>query len=373
MKTDVILNLKKIIERESKSSTYKFALFRGVIDVIQENSPYIEVTSEVVRIPFGLLVEKWLIYYYPIFQSEKKIPQINGNSQLAFENQLISIINYYEHRGGFSAFYNDLANKGIPDDLKKPFNELVRKIKDTIAKMPMKFIGTSVNSGYYTIFQDDKNAVRKKSVDCDLANIIQDYGTFSIEKTYFDAFRIIGSFVNGQDSILFKWAEFSVTASGQNISVQKVLNELIKSPITQRNINESKKLYREILSREGQFFCVWTGKKMKALQESNIDHVIPFSVWKNNDLWNLLPADAGVNNRKRDKIPSPELIERQKNIILTYWNVIREVQQRRFEKEIQISLLGNRDVATWQTNGLEMLKQNCYYLIENRGFEEWNI
>ncbi|WP_418887615.1 HNH endonuclease domain-containing protein [Leeuwenhoekiella marinoflava] len=46
-----------------------------------------------------------------------------------------------------------------------------------------------------------------------------------------------------------------------------------------------------------------------------MDHVIPFSVWKNNDLWNLLPAAAHINARKRDKIPAPELIARQRGHI----------------------------------------------------------
>jgi hypothetical protein len=41
MKSEVFSNINKIIERDSKASTYKFALLRGVIDIILENSPYI--------------------------------------------------------------------------------------------------------------------------------------------------------------------------------------------------------------------------------------------------------------------------------------------------------------------------------------------
>ena len=41
MNKETFTNISKIIERDSKSTTYKFALLRGVIDIIQDNSPYI--------------------------------------------------------------------------------------------------------------------------------------------------------------------------------------------------------------------------------------------------------------------------------------------------------------------------------------------
>ena len=36
MDNEVFFNISKIIERDSKTTTYKFALLRGVIDIIQE-------------------------------------------------------------------------------------------------------------------------------------------------------------------------------------------------------------------------------------------------------------------------------------------------------------------------------------------------
>jgi hypothetical protein len=74
MNNEVFNNISKIIERDSKTTTYKFALLRGVIDIIQENSPYISFVESRVYIPTGLLIEKWLLYYYPILQSQTSIP-----------------------------------------------------------------------------------------------------------------------------------------------------------------------------------------------------------------------------------------------------------------------------------------------------------
>jgi hypothetical protein len=369
MDKEVFANISKIIERDSKSTTYKFALLRGVIDIIEDNSPYITQVSGRVQIPTGLLIEKWLIYYYPILQSETSIPQINGDVNLAFGPQLKEIINKYELRGGFSAFYNDLKNKGIPSELSDEFFELIKKIRETITKMPMKYIGRSISNDFYSIF-DYENPRMALPVHLNIEYLIQQGGTFSIPLEYYEAFKIFGSFINGQNSILFKWAQFSVNASGQNLAIENVINEVLKSPITARNIDESKRIYRDILKQEGKVHCVWTGKQ---LFNYDIDHVIPFSIWKNNDLWNLLPSDAKINNQKRDRIPSPALIEKQKDLILNYWQIIQESQDQRFQREMQVALLGNRAFSSWKESGLTQLQSSCNYLIENRGFEAWSI
>ncbi len=370
MNNEVFYNISKIIERDSKTTTYKFALLRGVIDIIQDNSPYISFTENRVHFPTGLLIEKWILYYYPILESQTAIPQINGETNLAFESYFVKIISSYTDNNGFSAFYNDLKNKGIPINLQSDFFELAKKLRDTITKMPMKYIGRSISNDYYSIFNFENGVLRKGNSEIDIEFLIQNFGTFSIPKEYYEAFKILGSFISGQDSILFKWAEFSVNASKQNLSISKVVNEVLKSPITEREIAESKRIYKDILKREGQVYCVWTGKKIASY---DIDHLIPFSIWKNNDLWNLLPSDSKTNNQKRDKIPSPELIEKQKSLILDYWEILNESQSQRFKKEIQVALLGNNVFNSWKETGIKQLQNSCDYLISKRGFEEWKI
>jgi hypothetical protein len=370
MNQEVFKNISKIIERDSKSSTYKFALLRGVIDSIQENSPFIEKKDVRVHIPTALLVEKWLMYYYPILESNLIIPQINSSTNLAFENSFRQLIDKYKEIGGFSAFYNDLKNKGIPKELQPEFIQLIKLIKDTITKMPMKYIGRSISSNYYSIFQlEDKSS--KLGVDqLDYLHLINKLGSFSIPIEYFEAFKLLGSFINGQDSILFKWAEFSVKLSDHDLSLKNVVEKVLKNPITERDIKHSKKIYKDIINQERSIKCVWTGEKIISY---DIDHVIPFSIWKNNDLWNLLPAKSKINNLKRDKIPSPELIERRKDEIIHYWDLISNYYKEQFDKEIQIALLGKNTSSNWQNHAISQLQNNCEYLISNRGFTEWNI
>jgi len=64
-----------IIERDSKDATYKFALLRGAIEISQEYDHLQRDTGDRVEFPLGLLVEKWLLYYYPLIAGSDFIPQ----------------------------------------------------------------------------------------------------------------------------------------------------------------------------------------------------------------------------------------------------------------------------------------------------------
>src|SRR5271170_6177097 len=49
-------------------------------------------------------------------------------------------------------------------------------------------------------------------------------------------------------------------------------------------------------------YCVWSGKRLQA-NNCDIDHCFPFSAWPCGDLWNLMPADRVINQRKKaDKL-----------------------------------------------------------------------
>lgn len=356
--------INQILARDNKSSTYKFALLRGTIDLIEDNSPFIVMKNNRAYLPLGLMVEKWLLYYYPLVT----VPQINRTTQLAFAAPLQSLVSFYELRGGFSAFYNDLKNKGIPTDVQPVFLVLIKKLAATITQMPMKYIGTSIYGKFYGIYEYERGRSQKTS-SIDAEYLIRNFGTFSIPLEYYEAFQILGSFINGQDAILFKWAEFSVQASGQTLSVMQVLNEVLKSPVTARDISESKVLYRTILQADGKVRCVWSGD---TIARYDIDHIIPFTIWKNNDLWNLLPARPDLNNQKRDKIPSPALIDGRRELITHYWDLIHHHKQQRFRKELQVALLGYESPTAWHEPAIAQLKQSCDYLISTRGFEAWD-
>jgi hypothetical protein len=343
MKSETLINIAKIIEQDNKTSTYKFALLRGTIDIIQDNTPYLFKEEGRVYLPMGLLINKWIFYYYPLLSNANAIPQINSPKGLAFEAELSKIIGLYESKkAGMSVLYNDLRLGNLQGTHLAVIKNLYNRLKSTIAQMPMRHLGYSIYKKHFSIF-----------------------------KYHYEDFRRSPSFVSGQESLIAKWADFSFSSSGNKYSDKShIIGCLLSEPITEREVKESKKYYRELLASTGKITCVWTGKK---LNRFDVDHVIPFSVWKNNDLWNLLPSSAIVNKNKRDKIPSPDTIEHAKERIYENWDILYKSNELRFRLELENSLLGNTMGSGWKHKALYRIKANAQYLIKNRGYEEWKL
>lgn len=370
MNTQVFSDIANILERDSKSTTYKFALLRGVIEIAQENSPFIDRKEDRFHIPFGLLVYKFILYYYPLFEEDMEVPQIGGDSNLAFQNDLIGLIKAYKLRGELSAFNKDIRGVGIDENTSTEFMKLARKVATTIKNMPMKHIGYSLSGEYYSIFQPEESGSLRKKGRVDLKYLIDHMGTFSIPADYYEAFKILGSFISGRDSILFKWADFSVKASKKSLPMQAVLSKMLNEPVNERDVIQAKRYYEELIRAKGYLHCVWTGRELK--NSYHVDHMIPYSVWGNNDLWNLLPALDAVNGKKRDKIPSPDLIARRRDTIVECWEGLSERHEERFKRELQVALIGKDQTEYWQDKAIEQLQASCQYLIKQRGFQEWH-
>jgi hypothetical protein len=71
--------------------------------------------------------------------------------------------------------------------------------------------------------------------------------------------------------------------------------------------------------------CTWTGTTLR--DSFDVDHVIPFDLWHNNDVWNLLPASKTANSKKSNKLPSTDILRLRKDCIVGYLGVTAEQEQ----------------------------------------------
>jgi len=367
-----------IIERDSKDTTYKFALLRGAVEISQEYQHLKREKGNRIEFPLGLLIEKWLLYYYPFIEND--IPQKSGESgeaakQISFRRTFRKITGFYAEHGKFSEFYKDYTKGTIPAPIVPEFRSLVREIRNTITRYPMKHLGHSAAKQYYSVFDFDREFAMppgKFPVERDF--LIQNMGTYSLSREFDTIFEILGSFISGEDAVLFQWAEFTRSTSNGNISLAGALEKLRTFPITERDVEPARSFYEKLVKEQKVLECVWSGKPIKNREALHIDHLIPFSVWKNNDLWNLLPASNTANMDKKDKIPSLEFIERQKPAIKQYWSLLQKEYARKFDRELAISLTGSIDPESdWQEIAIQKLIEKCRYLIEVRGFDAWSL
>jgi len=373
-----------IIERDSKDATYKFALIRGAIEVFQYSDHFKKEKPGGVTFPLGLLIERWFLYYYPIFESEIFIPQMGADTRFnkersskpKFRAAFDPIIEYYrENGGGFSECYSDYQNGRIPSEIRDDFLALCVQIRDTIVDMPMKHLGYSIRQNHNEIFEARKGRPgRNVKAPVDPAFLVQNYGEFTIKNEYYDALKNVGPFLIGDNSLLFRWAQFSERrVENDRIKFGEILKTIADYPVEERDIQDSKRFYAYLMGKGVLLRSVWSNRKISApIDEQALDHLIPFSAWKNNDLWNILPALKTENSQKSDKIPDPALLVSQKEIILEYWKYMMEFDPGTFTRQIRYSLIGNDfDPACWQEQAFVSLERKCRHMTEVLGYAAW--
>ena len=377
IKTDSFIQISRIIARDSKDTSYKFALLRATNDVIDLYDHHIHDLGDRVSIPIGLIIERWLWYYYPLIESDVFLPQKNGEpstpargKNIAFRQDFVNLIVTYEEMGGFHYFYNDYKKKNLDPEVTRYLKILVDKLYHTITNMPMRYIGRSVSEKEYSIFQilQAKRAVRTpERIDTEF--LLENYGRVAFPRDFYYVFRYLGGFLHGANSLIHNWADFIVKAN-REFSLEKtyVLEKLLYNPEVERDVALVRDYFNSVSSLE----CVWSGKALTEGQ-MHVDHVLPFTHYLNNDTWNLQPAHSEVNSSKRDRIPTAHQLRKSRDRIIHYWTGLRDAFSHRFAGEVHVGLQAGIDFGhpNWETPMFTALEEKAKFLIDIRGLEGW--
>lgn len=379
---DPILVFQKIIEQESKTSTYKFALLRAIIDIISAQSPHIQKRQNQVAIPVFLITDKWLFYYWDLISYN--YAQIHQNRSLVFENRLREIQNDHQLQNYWD-FNKEFHQHQYKQELKSVFIDLAKSLNDAIIKNPAKYIGTSMGNGYNALFQAELGkAVRSTSINGYL-DLLSNSPKLLMENSYFEALKIYGGLLSGTNSIIMNWVDFMEKQRYQNtknstgeLQEQAIaygkpspLDILIQSEAIARDTDQIRKFWCAQIESGQPVYCTWSGQQIKKTDDLVIDHAIPFSVLFNNDFWNLLPAKNVVNANKSDKIVSKTQLLASKSRILTAWQQYLQTPALAdtFATQCQISLTKAPNFTTEVL--LEKFQEINDGYIKFRGMESW--
>ncbi len=171
-----------------------------------------------------------------------------------------------------------------------------------------------------------------------------------------------------QDATILRWAELTAKISNDRIKPSDVIDCLLTGPVTQREVHAAKKFYDSLKDKR----CVWSDQSIR--QKYDLDHAIPFSLWKNNDLWNLLPTESKVNGQKKGKLPAQELVKRRRDCIVGYWEQINQAYPARFKYEAE-KFVGtvNFESTNWKNRLFSTFSEAIEITAIQRGVERWNL
>ncbi|MDB4517018.1 methyltransferase domain-containing protein, partial [Crocinitomicaceae bacterium] len=270
-----------VLSRDKKVATYKLALFRALCDIALTQPHSVQWRRDgTVGVSIDAVADRWIIYYWPLFASDQFLPQMQQEwkakvHKLAFASQLEALREMYDKLGGLSAYAVDRRRGSLPDYAKAAAARLLKALKDAIRYGPVTHAGGSLESGQ--IFGYEKG------------------GTIVVSASLWSEICLMGHWI--QDALILRWAELTSRLSKGSVRPEAVVSQLLVIPDPDRETQAARQVFEDLKLRE----CVWSGRDLR--RGFVVDHVLPFSLWRNNDLWNLLPAHPRVNGQKSDRLP----------------------------------------------------------------------
>ena len=344
--------VESILSRDKKDATYKLALFRALAEIAQTQHHLAAFTQDgKVKIPVQAIADKWLLYYWPIFESEAFICQRIGErrgaaNNVAIRRSLEALIECFSASGGMSAFHAGLNSGKLSPVAQTLWKQARSQFQKTIHNMPVRHTG----GGNYSVFQYDP---ADKSVCMD-SNLWREL-------------CLTGSWI--QDATILRWAELTEQLSKGAIRASTVIDCLLTIPDPARNVNDAKGYY----SKLGDRVCVWSDISLSDVRFV-IDHAMPFSLWRNHELWNLFPADPAINSNKSDKLPTYAILNLRREAIIDYWQGLNNALGEQFSRGAQ-TLLGRDSFASqnWENQLFSRFVEAFEITAAQRGAPRWEI
>lgn len=355
--TRAVDQIEGILNRDRKVATYKFALFRALAEIAtQEPRAARWLPEGRVAVPMNRIARRWLTYYWPIMASERFVPQSQaegaGNLQqpVAFRAPVQALIQQFAGHGahgGLTAWHLASSSGSLQASVVALERQALQSIAGAIRSGPVTYAGGALESG--RVFEYDAGSK-----------------TVLMADALWRELCLLGHWI--VDAVIVRWAALTERfAYRQGLRSGDVLPLLLARPEPERATAQARAIY--LASHAGH--CVWSGRELSQ-RSLAVDHVIPFALWGNNDLWNLVPAHAAVNGDKSDKLPAGALLLDCRGAILQNWCLLRDAMPDAFDAQAQ-HLLGLRPTRGdgWRGELFARLREAVEVTALQRGVERW--
>jgi len=263
-----------------KTSTYKFALIKAILDNLLNNIP----TENGQEILHSNLFEKFTESYWNL------VVKYNLHQQLPTkEGKTSKIEQIFKEAIAINPILQNIEFASIG---KSTQNQLVSKVQTECKKYVLGALHSDFNSAIYGFSENsDRITLSHGAYEFCLRHKME------LEKLNY-----------------YAWAKFLETINEENL-LYKVITKIETSLPERKSLD----IYRKILFEEfEQNNCFYCGKKLSAIA-IHVDHFIPWSFVKEDKLWNFVLSCPECNIKKSDKLPSKNfisIIRNRNNLIL---------------------------------------------------------
>lgn len=304
--------IERVLRQDHKVATYKLALLRALSSIATTQARTVRWLGDGwVAVPLREVAELWVDYYWPLFESEDFLPQMNDEfsatrHKLRFARSLEAIIMHFRQQGGLPSFRSARAAGELDPRAAAHHRTLTRDLVTAIRTGPVKYAGRS--SGRQLFEYAD--------------------GHVLVEEALWQELSLMSHWI--EDSLVVRWAGLSrqLAEAGGSATPQRVMEQTLRILLTPADAERETDVARNVYQQVGADRCVWSDKSIT--RGFDVDHVIPFRLWRSNALWNLLPAAKSVNTNKSDRLPERRLLIARRPVMLRYWSALENAYPQRF-------------------------------------------
>jgi SAM-dependent methyltransferase len=359
--------LRYAILSSEKSSTYKLGLLRTlarIADGSQGMARYIG--EDFVSIPLGLVALVWLRLYKPLIrESLPQTPTNHGPKGLGFIGPSFHAL------GDISALEFRVGSR-FSSDISKALHRSLKDTVETIVKMPAHYLTYPGTTDPIFKVNKERSSFSAGALFLD-EYYLRSFGEMQVPIHIWRAMVHYDAWI--EPALVGEWIRLMKTyADRQKCALDPIaVNRAMEWSDPIRDVSLVRKIALRYMEH-GRLFCVWTGKNLTS-KNLDVDHCFPWSAWPCDDLWNLLPSDRIVNQKKRDRLPSARVIDEARERIMDWWKSAytagdNPVYQERFLVEAAGTLPVDHEGPSIE-NIFEAMTIKRIALKTDQGIEEW--
>ena len=352
--------LRHVIVNDHKSATYKLGLLRTLVR-IAETAPGLVIgrSDDHVDIPFGAVGLYWIKQFLPLLLHHnlpQRPPGPGGYGWARGAFYQLASISPYDLRLG-AHFDADRA---------KAITRAINDACANIEKMPVRHI--TLPGTDQQLFESAFKGVRPAARPIVLSRqYLAGFGRFRIPASLW---QTLGQYACWLDPVIVRewrqltadWGDdvnrYSATRWGSEAEPKfiGVMDRGADRDGVAEGVHAAGDAFEWIESRYDTstarerasqlradgfpLTCVWSASRIRS--SLHIDHCFPWARWRNNDLWNLLPARGNINSNKGDLLPSSRTMADARIRMVDWWDEawIGTRREEQFLMEARYSLPG---------------------------------
>lgn len=312
---NTVAAIDRILSEGKKSSTYKLAVLRAVVELVIER-PGQEPRNGFHLVPVLELARRVTAFYWkPALHG---VPQSPGKSRIPELIKGVGDLSVGER--GRALDHPDLGAwlvdwiEGAPE-ISPPLHRLLLEVRKSLLEMPLKYLPNLGNRraevfNLVTLATDDTPGLPLDASYDDHRKAAPGFRAFKGALTWRElldrertfvvlsarAYEEISEFRFWlRDAILMRWLQECERFGGTHVTAS-----VLATSLPERAPAAIDKANRIITAANWQH-CIYTGDRLG--RGVHIDHVLPFSRFPVNLFWNLVPTTPSTNLSKSDRLP----------------------------------------------------------------------